>query len=331
MNDGEPTDQLNYGNYRTKFAAEPVKCQCDNKQKIEFNSRLKSLAKFDGHFCNKKFCCVDETNGRRAKENGEQFADDGHRPASNRQRSVDGIRQRTAQRSKQTNQLDVIRRTSQLKDQSNQQTRPSFQSETFRSEPSRSKPFQSETFRSEPFQSEPYQSGFLDQSDCGCCCCPSRCLARSLRLRREASKRQLETEFCDCEFCTNRESENQKLKNRNQPAEDTSTSSFGSCESKKKCQIVNLIRESVSSRGNSLKSSNDQINRQLFDGEYRRLVRKNRETNKEKRISRPNEGRVDQREVDNAIQQKYDSWSSHLHISTSPRLVDSQWMIKEMI
>lgn len=295
MNGGEPTA----ANYGTKSAAaERAKCQSDNKQQIEFNSRLKSLAKFDGHFCNKKFCCSDdEMNERRLNENVGQLAADGRANGFNRQRiaaddgfqqrtaaAVDGVRQRTtAQRSgaKQTNQLDAIRRTGQLNDQSSPQTRPPFQSET------------------------------LEQSDCGCCCCPNVRLVRLPPVRAELSQQPPENTFCDCELCENRESEN--VGSRGGVG---STSSFGSCEPaygcRTKCKIVTQIKENVSSRGSSsANGANDQINRQLFDNEYRRLVRHHRQ----RRTSEHHEDRRSSNE--DAIQKKYDSWSSHLHI-TSP-------------
>ena len=300
VNEGEPNGGPTYG---TKFESERAKCPSDNKQQIEFNSRLKSAPKFDGHFC-QKICGDNAANERRLKENYEQLADDGRQKVLGRQRTTaddfERIRQRTttAQRSgvKQTNQLDAWPYTGQSNDQSNQQTR---------------------ALRNEAF----------DRADCGCCCCPSFCLARSLKLRRELSKRQLESEFCNCEFCENTEFGENRESQRNQNGRDEdecgSTSSFGSCEPehrcKKKCRILKLIRENVSSRSNSLgslDSANEHQNRRLFDHEYRRLVRKNRQ----RRTRRPSGDRADQCGAnEDAIQRRYDSWSSHLHISSPCR------------
>ena len=312
MNEGEPT-------YGTAAFERP---KFDNKQQIEFNSRLKSAPKFDGHFCSK--IGGDQTaEERRLKENYEQLADDGRQKVFGRQRigeegirqrkaddfegirqrptnefegirqrtsdDFERIRQRTARSSKQTNQLDTWPCAGQSNDQSNQQTRA------------------------------------FEALDCGCCCCPSFCLARSLKLRREQTKRQLESEFCDCEFCADAEFVEQKeSSNRRHHREDEecgSTSSFGSCDNrcKKKCRIVKLIRENVSSRSNSLGSLDsleDHQQKRLFDHEYRRLVRKNRQ----QRTRRSSGDRADQCGAnEDAIQRSYDSWSSHLHISSPCR------------
>lgn len=203
-----------------------------------------------------------------------------------------------------------------------------------------------QTIRHRPFTNQsnrPQTEPFANESStecCGCCCRMHRCIANRERLRRETLKQQLENDFCDCEFCEYRDecdvvprqytqdygSHDVRAKaNRfEDKMTDSSarTSSFGSCEADRcgrKCKIAKLIKDNVSARSNSLNGTNQHLNKHLFDNEYRRLVRKNRQFDQQTgRDCLPIDEHFDNNypNKENDVNNRFNSWSSHRHLSS---------------
>lgn len=89
------------------------------------------------------------------------------------------------------------------------------------------------------------------------------------------------------------------------------------CSCRKRCRIAKLIKDNISTRSNNSSNLN-QMNRQLFDNEYRRLIRRNRQLNKSidnetNCANHKNNLKNDFKNNVNSIE-TYASWSSHLHI-----------------
>lgn len=136
---------------------------------------------------------------------------------------------------------------------------------------------------------EKYRDKLFEQ----CCCCHCPCFERSKMKKREIMNQKLKTEFCDCKFCSDTQNRQTDLQ-INDDAQ--TTSSFDTCDQencRRRCKISELIEDNVSSR---CSSNDDSSINQLFDNKYRKKIKLKREKDK--------------------LIHKYDSWSSHLHISS---------------